>query len=323
MPINNNATVDFPLVDFHLHLPLDGLDAQISGFYENYRRKYGYRKESIIKSWGEKYQQQWLKAWGFPEPEPSPEPENAACRWKKEVDKWGLTRVVFLTGGGNRELHRVIAPYRDTFTGFAHHPPEEEGAARELERAVQDLGLKGYKVFAPLVDKPLSHPGLEPLWKTAEKFKLPVLIHFGILGGGGGIASGTNINPLTLEPVARAFPEIPFVVPHFGCGYLRELLQLCWACANVHVDTSGNNEWLRWYPYPFTLEDLFRRFYETVGPERIIFGTDSYWFPRGWAEAYFREQLRACVNLGLPRHELALIFGGNALKLLERVDNGE
>ena len=25
--------------------------------------------------------------------------------------------------------------------------------------------------------------------------------------------------------------------------------------------------------------DLFRRFYETVGAERIIFGSDSSWFP--------------------------------------------
>jgi predicted TIM-barrel fold metal-dependent hydrolase len=227
-----------------------------------------------------------------------------------------------VTGGGNEALARAIAPYREIFYGFAHHPPEAEGAAALLERAVLEHGLKGYKIFAPLVEKPLGDASFKPLWRVAEQYNLPVLVHFGILGGGGGISSGVNISPLSLEPVAKACPSVPFIVPHFGCGYVRDLLQLCWSCANVHVDTSGNNEWARWYPYPLTLEDLFRRFFETVGPERIIFGSDSSWFPRGFARRYLEDQLRACRRLGLPEAAVEQIFGGNARRLLEGVRRG-
>ena len=145
--------------------------------------------------------------------------------------------------------------------------------------------------------------------------KIPVLIHFGPLRYEG-IVAGPNINPLVLQDVARAFPDVPFVVPHFGCGYPRELLHLMWVCGNVYVDTSGSNEWMRWMPYALDLRALFAKFLGTVGAQRIIFGTDSSWFPRGFARRYLEVQLEACRELGLGDGDLRLIFAGNAARLL-------
>ncbi|MEW5785027.1 MAG: amidohydrolase family protein [Bacillota bacterium] len=307
------------IIDFHVHLPVAGLDRQFTDFNRRYEAARGREKLAIIQNWGKVYEEQWLTAWSFPEPGPSCEPGEAAALWHNEARKAGLHGVVFVTGGGNAVLADALAPYGGYFAAFAHHHPEEEAADALLEEAILTHGLKGYKIFAPLVEKPLADRSFEPLWRVAERTNIPVLVHCGILGGGGGIASGVNISPLSLEPVARAFPTVPFIIPHFGCGYVRDLLQLCWACANVHVDTSGNNEWTRWHPYPLTLEDLFRRFYETVGAARIIFGSDSSWFPRGFARRYLEDQLRACRRLRLPEEDLSLIFGGNARRLLAGV----
>lgn len=307
------------IIDFHVHLPVEGLDPQFTDFYTRFAAAHGREKLEAVRAWGEEYDRQWRRAWGFPDPGPSLPPGEAAARWHAEAEQQGLAGVVFVTGGGNRALAEAIAPFGARCSGFAHHHPQGKNAAALLEEAVVELGLKGYKIFGPLVEMPLAGSSFKPLWQVAEKYNLPVLVHCGILGGGGGIAAGINISPLSLEPVARAFPSVPFVVPHFGCGYLRDLLQLCWACANVYVDTSGNNEWLRWYPLPISLEDLFRRFYETVGPRRIIFGSDASWFPRGFARRYLEDQLRACRRLGLKPEEEALIFGGNARRLLAGV----
>jgi predicted TIM-barrel fold metal-dependent hydrolase len=106
------------------------------------------------------------------------------------------------------------------------------------------------------------------------------------------------------------------VVPHFGCGYPGELLQLAWACRNVHVDSSGNNEWIRWMPYPLSIGDLFRKFLETIGPERVIFGSDSAHFPRGLVRHYYDEQCRAFNQLGFSADERRLVFSDNAARLL-------
>ncbi len=313
----------FPLVDFHIHLvqprkkPAKGVPA--------YRRpEYGEAKEQIHRRWSEDYDRPWRRAFNFPDPETDIPPlDEAIRRWQAEAARYNIAKLVFVTGGGNDRLSQVVQQDPATFAGFAHHYPGDPKAAADLERAVRQQGLKGLKIFAPLLDEPLASPLFRPLWEKAEELQIPVLVHFGILGGGGGIASGTNISPLSIEPVAKAYPGIPFVVPHFGCGYVRELLQLCWSSANVHVDTSGNNEWLRWYPESLTVEDLFRKFYETVGPGRIIFGSDSSYFPRGFALRYLLDQLRDCYHLAMKDEDLALIFGGNALRLLKEEGRSE
>ncbi|HOH13063.1 MAG TPA: amidohydrolase family protein [Thermotogota bacterium] len=141
------------------------------------------------------------------------------------------------------------------------------------------------------------------------------MIHFGILGSAGGIAAHPNINPLILHDVAKAFPRIPFIIPHFGCGYLFETLNLCWACPNVSIDTSGSNQWMRWMPYEMSLEMLFRKYRETIGPDRILFGSDSSSFPRGFVRRYLDDQIRAMVYVGFTEAEVDRVLYLNAKTL--------
>jgi predicted TIM-barrel fold metal-dependent hydrolase len=125
------------------------------------------------------------------------------------------------------------------------------------------------------------------------------------------------MNPLTLWEPAKMFPRLEFIIPHFGSGYLKELLQLCWSCPNVLIDTSGSNQWMRWMPYELDLVGLFRKAIETVGPDRIIFATDSSYFPRGFSEPYLREQLMACKTACIGENNIEKIFYSNAARLLK------
>ena len=300
------------VLDFHAHFPARGGGDPTR---DRYVARWGDAKWAQVMGWLRDDQRAWRRAWGFPDPEPAGTDEEMARRWAEEVDRHQLVRVAFVTGGDNDRLARVVAAYPDKFVGFAHHDPFRPDASAELERAVGRLGLRGYKLIAPLLSGRIDDARLVPLWETAERLRIPVLIHVGPLRYQG-IVAGPNIDPLVLQDVARAFPGIPFVVPHFGCGDPRELLHLAWVCGNVHVDTSGSNEWVRWMPYELTVSGLFRRFLDTLGPGRIIFGTDSSWFPRGFAARYLEEQLRACWELKCSEAEVQAIFGGNAARLL-------
>ena len=82
-------------------------------------------------------------------------------------------------------------------------------------------------------------------------------------------------NPLDLHGVALQFPQVNFVVPHFGAGYFRETLMLGDLCLNVHVDTSSSNSWVRYAAGVRDLEEVFTRALEVFGPRRILFGSDS------------------------------------------------
>jgi predicted TIM-barrel fold metal-dependent hydrolase len=312
--------LDLHIVDFHSHFPTNlpwfaGMGTDIR---QEYVKRRGEARAKIAREQAMAYSRQWRLTWGFEPPESNPpDDDTQADRWAAEVDRYGLRVVGFVTGGGNDNLAKIVAKYPDKFVGFAHHYPFAEDAADELKRAVTELGLKGYKLLAPTLDRPIEDEAAYPVWEMCAELDVPVLIHFGIQGGGGGIAWHENINPLKLHNVAKDFPDVTFVVPHFGCAWIRETLQLCWACANVSIDTCGSNQWVRWVDGDWTVKKLFRKYLETIGAERIIFGTDSSYFPRGFAIRYLQDQIRDCRELGLPHEQLQMIFGGNAARLFK------
>lgn len=311
---------DIEVIDFHSHFPTNrpwfagmGKSPQ-----EDYVERRGERRAAIAREQAAAYSQDWRLAWGFEPPESNPPDDDVqAERWAKEIERYGLRAVGFVTGGGNDHLAGIVARYPDKFVGFAHHHPFSDNAADELKRAVTDLGLRGYKLLAPMLDRPIEDTEAYPVWEMCAELDIPVLIHFGIQGGGGGIAWHENINPLKLHNVAKDFPDVNFVIPHFGCAWIRETLQLCWACSNVSIDTSGSNQWVKWVDGDWSVKKLFRKYMETIGPERIIFGSDSSYFPRGFAVRYLQDQIRDCRELGMHESHIALIFAGNAARLLK------
>lgn len=306
------------VIDFHSHFPTQNWYSR-STWRQRMIDKYGEERFQILLDQSHEYRADWRTRWGFEPPENElHSDEELADRWFEDLNRKGVERVNFVSGGGNDNLARIVAMYPERFTGFAHHALFEEDASEELERAVKDLGLKGYKTIASSQILPIDDKAAYPLWETAEKLDVPVVIHFGVLGGGGGPARDLrNMNPLTLWEVTKMFPKLKFVVPHFGSGYLRELLLLCWSSPNVYIDTSGSNQWMRWMPFEINLKDLFRKVTDTVGCDRIIFATDSSYFPRGFTENYLWEQLKACRSIGLDEKNIKKIFYENAAKLLK------
>ncbi|GAB3081519.1 amidohydrolase family protein [Micromonospora schwarzwaldensis] len=312
-------TVDrgLDVVDFHLHFRI-GADETIHACEDAAGMHPGGTHEREVRAAGSApYARQWRRAWSFPDPEPPAE------RWQDEADRWAeelravrVRRAVFVTGGGNDALADVVDRHPDLLLGLAHHDPYGPDAAAELERAVTERGLRGLKLFAPLLRGPLDHADLDPLWATAQRLGVPVLIHIGHYGSAGGLSVGRYGGPDELVRMARRFPELNVVVPHFGVQHVQELFFAAWGCPNISIDTSGSNQWVRWMPYRLTLEDLFRRCYETIGPQRIVYGSDSSWFPRGYVTRYLDDQLRVCHELGLPEDHLRAIFAGNAERLL-------
>jgi predicted TIM-barrel fold metal-dependent hydrolase len=123
-------------------------------------------------------------------------------------------------------------------------------------------------------------------------------------------------NPLDLHAIALDFPKLNFVVPHFGAGFFREALMLCDLCPNVHLDTSSSNSWMRYQPEHLDLNKVFRRTLEVAGARRLLFGTDSSFFPRGWHSQIFEAQAKALYELGVTEGDARLILGGNLERLL-------
>lgn len=314
------AVQGIPIIDFHLHFQMenDAATRDLAGgqFHcadhdELAERR---RREQVAEQ-----SRRWRRAWDFPDPKPDAERgwESEADLWLAELDRYQIAHAAFVTGCGDERVGQLVARAPERFSGMANLTDlTAPDAAERLEHAVTVLGLRGLKLFAPLLPHRIDDPAADPVWRVAARHDIPVLIHFGHCGSSGGIAHNAHIEPAWLEPVAKRHPGVTFVVPHFGVQHVQQMLFLCWACPNVCVDTSGSNQWVRWMPYRLTLEDLFRRCYETIGPDRIIFGSDSSWFPRGYCYRYLADQMRICHEMNMPEPDLHRIFGGNAARLL-------
>jgi len=308
---NENKEVDMiqglPLLDFHCHFPVKG------DWFPDYSMD---AKVDFDTLGSRDHEDTWRKAYNFPKPTPPGTDSEMVELWSKDLLAKGVERMVFVSGGGNERLSRIVSLHPKQFLGFAHHHPDASDAVGQLEHAFSDLGLKGYKLLGPLIDTDLSDKKYYPLWEVCEAYKAPVLIHFGLLGAAGGRPDGQNISPMSIARVTRDFPRVNFVIPHFGCTHIEDLLQLCWTRPNVFVDSSGSNQWIRWMPYRLTLEDVIRKFLETIGPGRLIFATDSSWMPRGFASIYLEEQQKLFRFMNLDGQAMRDVFHDNAARLL-------
>jgi predicted TIM-barrel fold metal-dependent hydrolase len=97
----------------------------------------------------------------------------------------------------------------------------------------------------------------------------------------------------------------------------REALMAADAAENVHIDTSSSNGWRKFHP-GLSLDDVFRQVVSVAGARRVLFGTDSSFFPRGWQRAVYDEQTAALESLELDEASRAMILGGNFDRLFAR-----
>lgn len=255
---------------------------------------------------------------------PAEAPETLAERWAAELDRNGVESAVLIASahGDEGSVAAAVTHLPGRFHGWFMLNPVAPDAPDRARRAFE-TGLRGVCLFPAMHRYPVHDERVDGILELAAAAGAIVFVHCGALSVGirakFGIPSPFDMrfsNPIDLHPVALRHPEINFVVPHFGAGYFREALMLCDLCPNVHLDTSSSNSWMRYEG--LDLARVFERALALAGPRRLLFGTDSSTFPRGWNRNVFEEQSRALQAAGVSRNEAELVFGGNLRRLLGR-----
>ena len=124
-------------------------------------------------------------------------------------------------------------------------------------------------------------------------------------------------DPLAVAAVACRFPNVPVIIPHFGAGLFREALMAADQCQNIHLDTSSSNSWIKYHP-GLSLDAVFSQALAVAGPDRLLFGTDSSFFPRGWQKPVYEAQVAALAAGRAPADVRSKVLGGNFDRLFPR-----
>lgn len=241
--------------------------------------------------------------------------------------------AVRLAHDSNDLLHEAVRRHPDRFAGFATLPtPDPAAAAEELERAVTKLGFKGAMIMGLTHGRFMDDAQFRPIFERAVALDVPVYIHptpphpavmetyfkeYPALAGaplGFTIETLTHTYRLIVSGLFDALPKLKIIVGHLG----ETAPFLLWRTS----DTLA-----RHLPMPRSFADYYREhfwlttsgaFSDTaltcaiaeMGVERIMFSVDwpfqGNLAGRKWLDA-------APVNA----HDRALIFGGNARKLLK------
>ena len=205
--------------------------------------------------------------------------------------------------------------------------PRAPDALARTERAFRELGMRALCLFPAMHHFRISETSLHPILDEVASHDGIVFVHCGELSVGVrdklGLPSpfdASLASPRELGDVAPRFASLPFVVPHFGGDRFHDLMEVARAHSNVFVDTSSSNSWMERLSEPLTLSQVFQRVLEVLGPNRILYGSDSSFFPRGWNREHFRAQAAALAELELPREGAALVLGDNLERLLKARD---
>jgi predicted TIM-barrel fold metal-dependent hydrolase len=238
------------------------------------------------------------------------------------LDRFAVRRACLIASmpGEEASVSAAVKAYPERFLGYFMLNPLNSDGLERVKAAVANPYLHCLCLFPAMHGFSINDPRLVPILELASEHLLSVFVHCGALSVGVrkklGLPSLFDMrfsNPLDLHPVALRFPRIRFVVPHFGAGLLRETLMLADLCPNVYLDTSSTNRWMQYES--LDLRSVFRRAIDLLGHERLLFGTDSSFFPRGWHSAVLDQQATALYELGLDKQEAEQIFYWN----IERV----
>jgi|SRR4051794_10414833 len=235
----------------------------------------------------------------------------------------------------NDLLSEIVANKPDRFAGFAALPLQDpQAAAKELERAVGQLGLKGALVNAHTQGRYLDDPRLRVLWEHASGLDVPLYLHPAtgvdaphVLSGhpeltgplwSWGNDTASHVLRLVFSKVFDDFPDAKLMVGHMGEGlpYVLWRLDSRWAWHNHHgieLNREKPSDYIRHNLYITTsgvcdVPPLLCAL-AALGPDHILFAADYPFEDLQTATAFLR---------GAPISEAdrAKIAHGNAERLL-------
>ncbi len=239
-------------------------------------------------------------------------PAEMAAWYRARLDAAGVAKAVVMSVFPDAGyVEEFVAAADGHVHAFASVDPRDGDAPERLERAMA-AGFRGVKLMPVNRCYRLSDPACRPFFAKADELGIPMVVHYGVSVDP--TADLRYADPLDLSPVARDFPRVTFVIAHFGAGFFAEALKLGYQCGNVCVDSSGTNNWIDYDPHGFTLRQVFERALLALGPERVLFGTDSGTTSpyRQWVKF---AQMRTLDEIGLSASDRDSVLRANAVRL--------
>lgn len=241
---------------------------------------------------------------------------------------------------------RLVSQYPRRFAGLATVPPlGGTPAMAELERAVRQLGMQGIHIGTRNQGCHLDSPEMWPFYQKVAELGVPIDVHVTLDPEGYDavhapyalhyvIARELDIMVETLRlclgGVLEAFPNLVFIINHFGGGVagVMERLDAYLGYVGPGCPSFYLGKELIHKPWREYFDKLYfnmagrqlgmaavKSALAVISPRKLLFGTDwpfNFDHDAGLAKRYISE----IRGLDLPRTDIDAMLGGTAAALL-------
>jgi len=233
-----------------------------------------------------------------------------------EMEKFnvrGIMQAEYEASGQSRwwndRVAELVGRRPDLFIGgIATVEPGRPDAIEELDRAHEELGLRGV-VFQPgfLRIYP-TDPSCREIFSYCQKRGVPVTLHTGVnFTLDGSIDFG---RPIWVDQVACEFPDLVLVCNHGGWPWVGESIAVAWKHPNVYLEFGAiAPKYMAhpkggWQPMPHWMRTQLR--------DQILLGTD-------WPLLHYDRLIEELPLLELDQRAERAYLGGNAERVIEGV----
>ncbi|SNR55338.1 amidohydrolase family protein [Actinomadura mexicana] len=208
----------------------------------------------------------------------------------------------------NEFVAEAAARHPDVLIPFASlDPARGRAAVAEAARLVGEYGVRGFKFHPSLQGFDPADRAVYPLYEAIAAQGVPAVFHTGQTGigaglrGGGGIRLGLS-NPMLLDEVAAAFPDLTIVMAHPSFPWQDEALAVATHKDNVWIDLSG------WSPKYFPPNLI--RYANSLLQDKVLFGSDfPVITPDRWLADFERLDIKPEVRPKILKHNACRLLG--------------
>lgn len=175
----------------------------------------------------------------------------------------------------NDYVAEICRAYPERFIGFGSVDAGAAGAAEEVQRCTNVLGLRGLKIAPAYVRLAPDNRAWYPIYEMAAALRLPVLMHTGWTPAHGAVLRFGQPQP-ALHQVAKDFPGLSIILAHMSMPWVDQCLELLATHPHLYADLSI----FGWYQPVEVVGQVLVHAREKHVIERILWGTDHPWGPR-------------------------------------------
>ncbi len=259
------------------------------------------------------------------------------------VQNFQAAEAIPLAADFNDLMAATVSRHPSKFEGFATLPsPDPHASARELDRAVTKLGLKGALISGRVHDRNLDHRDFDPIYEAAAHLRVPLYIHpqlpqqevmdayysgfnqaadlmFAMSAIGWHYETGIQLLRMIMAGVFDRYPDLQMIVGHWGevvLFYLDRIAILDKADLKLKRPIGDYfRENVYYTPSGINSHAYLNRTIDIVGLERIMFSQDyPYQFASsGGARAFLdNASISAAAKEKIAHGNWEALFGGKA-----------